>query len=77
MKVTLTALNAPNLPLAPACRPHGAAARRRDRGHGGLRAVSPGERAGHLPEHRSGNARSASLKILAVAVNASHEQSRA
>ncbi|MFC5104809.1 hypothetical protein [Kibdelosporangium philippinense] len=42
MKVTLTALNAPNLPLATACRPHGAAARQRDRAPGGLRAVSPG-----------------------------------
>ncbi|MFC5107309.1 hypothetical protein [Kibdelosporangium philippinense] len=33
MKVTLTALNATNLPLAPAYRPHGAVARQRDRGH--------------------------------------------
>ncbi|MCE7003679.1 hypothetical protein LWC34_12700 [Kibdelosporangium philippinense] len=39
MKVTLTALNAPNLPLATAYRPHRAVARQRDRGHDSLRTV--------------------------------------
>ncbi|MFC5102945.1 hypothetical protein [Kibdelosporangium philippinense] len=67
MKVTLTALNAPNLPLAQAYRPHGAAGHQGDRGHDGLRAVSPGKRAGHRPEHRSNDARSPLLKLLALA----------
>ncbi|MFC5102882.1 hypothetical protein [Kibdelosporangium philippinense] len=68
MKVTLTALNAPILPLAMAYRPHGAVARQGDRGHGSLRGVSPKKPAGHRPEHRFSNARSASLKLLALAI---------
>ncbi|MFC5106170.1 hypothetical protein [Kibdelosporangium philippinense] len=58
MKVTLTAFNAPNLPLATACCPHGAVACQGDRGHGSLRAVSPGKPGGHRLEHRP-----ASLKL--------------
>ncbi|MFC5100417.1 hypothetical protein [Kibdelosporangium philippinense] len=70
VKSLTLASNAPNLPLATAYRPHGAAARQRDRGHGSLRAGSPGKPAGHRPEHRSSNVRSASPKLLALAFNA-------
>ncbi|MFC5103120.1 hypothetical protein [Kibdelosporangium philippinense] len=72
MKATLTALNATNLPLATAYRPHGVVARQRDRGHGDLRAVSPRKPAGHRAEHRFSNARSASLKLLALALDAAN-----
>ncbi|MFC5103825.1 hypothetical protein [Kibdelosporangium philippinense] len=52
MKVTLTAFNATNLPLATACRPPGAVARRRDRDHDSFRTVPPRKPTGHRPEHR-------------------------